>query len=133
MRSFRQLTAVVAVAAMLTPTLIVGGTAIASTRHRHRPAPKARVASPGDWECTLVGGIVAAGVGASIINPGLAAITGTLALSGFTAGCMVGANHNPALVSGLPRNGSCWYVFQHHWGVPHRHRAYTRRVMECWA
>ncbi len=133
MRSFRQLTTVVALAAMLTPTLIVEGTAAASTHHRHRPAPKAHQASPGDWSCTLVGGVVAAGVGASVINPGLAAITAVLSGSSFTAGCLMGANRNPRLISGLPRGGNCWYVWQHHRGVPHRHRAYVRRVEECWA
>jgi hypothetical protein len=132
MRSFRRLTVVVVVAAILIPTLTVAGTALASTRDRHRPAPKAHTAS-GSWECTIVGGVVAAGVGASFVNPGLAAITATLAWSGFTAGCEIGANHNPRLISGLPRSGNCWYVWQHHWGVPHRHRAYTRRVEECWA
>ncbi len=126
-RRFRQLIAVVTVAAALTPTLIAG-TAIAST-HQHQHPPKAHQAS-GSWACTLVGGVVAAGVVASFTNPGLGAITAVLAGSGFTAGCEMGAG-NRTLVSGLPRNGSCWYVFQHRRN--RHHRWYVRRVEECWA
>jgi hypothetical protein len=78
------------------------------------------------WECTLGGGVVGAGIfWVGLTTP--FAIGAIIGGSAFTAGCEVGAPHRPDLyyMNGVPweHNNLCWMVFPHH--------DYTRRFLEC--
>jgi hypothetical protein len=78
-----------------------------------------------EWQCTLGGTVVAAGITFVGLSP-VSAIAGILGGGSFTAGCEMGySKSHPAYMSGVPRSNSCWEVYPY--------GKLKRKVTECLA
>jgi hypothetical protein len=133
----RRLAAVSLVVALGLLTML-SGIATASRPH-HKPAPNAAFRTMdgpikyatiqgkeyAEWQCTLGGTVVAAGITFVGLSP-VSAIAGILGGGSFTAGCEMGySKSHPRYMSGVPRSDSCWEVYPH--------GKLKRKVTECLA